>query len=318
MIEAVENHMPEVIVIDEIGTELEAQAARTIAERGVQLVGTAHGTTLENLISNPTLSDLIGGIQSVTLGDEEARRRRTQKSVLERKAPPTFDVVVEIQSWEQVAVHPDVGEAVDAILRGYDMAPEVRTLDDRGEIRRSLPLRAVDEEAPRGQRPFRSGAGRGPVAPKRVYPYGLSRNRLEQAIAEMGLPVIVTDDLEQAEIVLTLKNFYRQKPPVVRAAEELGIPIYALKNNTVLQIEQSIGHMFELGEDSVDPMQEVLRETERAIGEAMNSDRPVDLSPQNAYIRRLQHQMAERHNLLSRSRGKEPFRRVRIYRGEEE
>src|SRR5687767_15438137 len=119
MIEAVENHMPEVIVIDEIGTELEAGAARTIAERGVQLVGTAHGNTLDNLMANPTLSDLVGGIQSVTLGDEEARRRGTQKSVLERKAPPTFPVVVEIQSWDKVAIHEDVAETVDSILRGY-------------------------------------------------------------------------------------------------------------------------------------------------------------------------------------------------------
>src|SRR5436305_5197117 len=118
MIEAVENHMPEVIVIDEIGTEMEALAARTIAERGVQLVGTAHGSTLENLMLNPTLSDLIGGIQTVTLGDEEARRRGTQKSALERKAPPTFGVVVEIQSWERVAVHADVAQTVDALLPG--------------------------------------------------------------------------------------------------------------------------------------------------------------------------------------------------------
>ncbi|PMP74499.1 MAG: AAA family ATPase, partial [Roseiflexus castenholzii] len=117
MIEAVENHMPEVIVIDEIGTELEALAARTIAERGVQLIGTAHGQTLENLLSNPTLSDLIGGIQAVTLGDEEARRRGTQKTVLERKAPPTFDILVEIQNWDQVTVYPDVASAVDNLLR---------------------------------------------------------------------------------------------------------------------------------------------------------------------------------------------------------
>src|SRR5690606_22546652 len=113
MIEAVENHTPEAIVIDEIGTELEAAAARTIAERGVQLIGTAHGNTLENLMLNPTLADLIGGIQTVTLGDEEARRRGTQKTVLERKAPPTFDVVVEIQNWNRVAVHEDVAEVVD-------------------------------------------------------------------------------------------------------------------------------------------------------------------------------------------------------------
>src|SRR5512135_2981726 len=126
MIEAVENHMPEVIVIDEIGTELEAAAARTIAERGVQLIGTAHGNNLDNLMLNPTLSDLIGGIQSVTLGDEEARRRGTQKSVLERRAPPTFDIVVEIQERDRVAVHPNVAGAVDAMLRDETLDMESR------------------------------------------------------------------------------------------------------------------------------------------------------------------------------------------------
>src|SRR5437773_515664 len=143
MIEAVENHMPEVIVIDEIGTELEAAAARTIAQRGVQLVGTAHGNTLENLMLNPTLTDLVGGIQTVTLGDEEARRRGTQKSILERKAPPTFHAVVEIQNWDRVAIHGDVAETVDAILRGYRMPPEVRELTTEGEIRRLSPVEAA-------------------------------------------------------------------------------------------------------------------------------------------------------------------------------
>ena len=142
MIEAVENHMPEVIVIDEIGTELEAAAARTIDERGVQLVGTAHGNELENLMLNPTLADLIGGIQSVTLGDEEARRRGTQKSILERKAPPTFDVVVEIVSWQKVALHTNVADTVDAMLRGFAAPPgDAAALDlwphrDRGRGRR--------------------------------------------------------------------------------------------------------------------------------------------------------------------------------------
>ncbi|MGH2428696.1 MAG: AAA family ATPase, partial [Candidatus Limnocylindria bacterium] len=135
MIEAVENHMPEVIVIDEIGTELEAGAARTIAERGVQLVGTAHGNTLDNLMLNPTLSDLVGGIQPVTLGDEEARRRGTQKTVLERKAPPTFDVLVEIVERDNVIVHRNVAETVDAILRGHMVPPESRYRDDAGELR---------------------------------------------------------------------------------------------------------------------------------------------------------------------------------------
>jgi stage III sporulation protein SpoIIIAA len=134
MIEAVENHMPQVIVIDEIGTELEARAARTIAERGVQLIGTAHGNTLENLIINPTLADLIGGIQTVTLSDEEAKRRGTQKSILERTAPPTFGIVVEIQERDKVAIHPDVAEAVDAILRGHPLETEIRWTDEKGEI----------------------------------------------------------------------------------------------------------------------------------------------------------------------------------------
>ncbi|MBV9708813.1 MAG: AAA family ATPase, partial [Chloroflexi bacterium] len=135
MIEAVENHMPEVIVIDEIGTELEAAAARTIAERGVQLVATAHGNALGNLLVNPTLSDLVGGIQTVTLGDEEARRRHTQKSILERKAPPTFNVVVEQQSWEEVVVHCDVADTVDNILRGQTVVAEQRIRDsETGQV----------------------------------------------------------------------------------------------------------------------------------------------------------------------------------------
>src|SRR6187402_3219686 len=137
MIEAVENHMPEVIVIDEIGTELEAGAARTIAERGVQLVGTAHGNSLENLMLNPTLSDLMGGIQSVTLSDEEARRRGTQKSILERKAPPTFNVMVEIVDRDEVIVHLDVAATVDAILRGAPIGSESRRRRDDGTVERT-------------------------------------------------------------------------------------------------------------------------------------------------------------------------------------
>jgi stage III sporulation protein SpoIIIAA len=134
MIEAVENHMPEVIIIDEIGTELEALAARTIAERGVQLVGTAHGNKLENLLKNPTLSDLVGGIQTVTLGDDEARRRASQKTVLERKSPPTFEIAVEMQDRHQWVVHDSVAEMVDILLRGRQPTPQVRTVDDRGKV----------------------------------------------------------------------------------------------------------------------------------------------------------------------------------------
>jgi stage III sporulation protein SpoIIIAA len=134
MIEAVENHMPEVIVIDEIGTEGEVLAARTIAERGVQLVGTAHGNSIENLIKNPTLSDLVGGIQSVTLSDEEAGRRRTQKSILERKAPPTFEIAVEMRSRQYWIVHENVADTVDNLLLGHQPLQQVRTVDDRGQV----------------------------------------------------------------------------------------------------------------------------------------------------------------------------------------
>ena len=486
MIEAVENHMPQVIVIDEIGTELEAQAARTIAERGVQLIGTAHGNNLDNLMLNPTLSDLIGGIQSVTLGDEEARRRRTQKSVLERKAPPTFDVIIEIIDRERVTVHADVADTVDSMLRGDQVAPELRWRDEEGvhrsqarprpspreqigaerfaglvgsgqpwrmepgwrgdtsyrtggfrEAERGAGLRSGyrpgasggwrqtrggsgRESAPRGpvaeggvsetmpgerfavqpgggpggleDPPFVAGAiadrgplergaqpildaparearelerqrawrdqasraltalkaeeGTGPVnaddldddedtldlAPLgieegeagaavlmpggsplptlRILPQGISRKRLEQAIRELQLPVQIAREVDEADVVMTLKNEYKQKTPMLREAEERALPIYVLKANTVPQMQSSLTSIFSL---EIDPREAAMRETEEAIGMVLHNSEPVELSPQNAYIRRLQHQMAERANLVSRSRGREPYRRVRLY-----
>jgi len=498
MIEAVENHMPQVIVIDEIGTELEAQAARTIAERGVQLIGTAHGNNLDNLMLNPTLSDLIGGIQSVTLGDEEARRRRTQKSVLERKAPPTFDVIIEIQDRDRVMVHSDVADTVDDLLRGDPVAPELRWRDEEGVHRSQARPRPSPREQLgterfaglvgggqgwrtepgwRGESPYRTGgyretdrgglrsgyrpgqsggwrqargressaraegggrssgrssdggdpgggpagstlpgerfavppgaigpgseipfvagdiADRGPlergdvpaVEPRardarelqrqkawaeqasraitalkaeegtgpingdeldeldeddealadraiasaidddgeairvdgagslptlRVLPQGISRKRLEQAIRELQLPVIVARDVDEADVVMTLKNEYKQKTPRLREAEDRGLPIYVLKSNTIVQMQASLTSVFSL---EVDPREAALRETEEAIGIVLSQSEAVELSPQNAYIRRLQHQMAERANLVSRSRGREPYRRVRLY-----
>jgi stage III sporulation protein SpoIIIAA len=500
MIEAVENHMPQVIVIDEIGTELEAAAARTIAERGVQLIGTAHGNNLDNLMLNPTLSDLIGGIQSVTLGDEEARRRRTQKSVLERKAPPTFDVIVEIQDRERVAVHADVADTIDALLRGDPVAPELRWRDEEGvhrsqgrprpspreqlgaerfaglvgagspwrmepgwrgegayrpggyrEAERATgfrpgyrpgatggwrqsrggsgresgtrgpvsegggagtlpgerfsepptPGRGVARGAARGatrgvaratEAPFVVGdiADRGPLergagataaetrarearelerqkawrdqasralqtlkadegtAPVnaddldedddldrlplgteegpdgrtvlvpggsplptlRVLPQGISRKRLEQAIGGLQLPVVIARDVDEADVVMTLRNEYKQKTPQLRDAEDRALPIYVLKSNTILQMQSSLTSIFSL---EIDPREAAMRETENAIEAVLSSSEAVELSPQNAYIRRLQHQLAERANLVSRSRGREPYRRVRLY-----
>jgi len=503
---------------------------------------------------NPTLTDLIGGIQTVTLGDEEARRRRSQKSVLERKAPPTFDVIVEILDRERVTVHADVADTVDALLRGDPITSELRWRDEGGVHRsqsrpKPSPREALSggdrfgsdrfaglvgagpgwrtepgwrggashgagdwreaertglrpgyrsgtsggwrapvrgprgvHDAPRrprgdsgggagsgggaaggpggavggpggsggsglegatrnarppaseagartlpgerfatspfgpergsGDAPFRAGdiADRGPIergappvpeprprelrelerqrswreqatralntyragevteedeeevtaqaAPQsidedldaddeaiadrvrgqagddgfddedggrpvlrvrdgatvlptlRVFPHGISRKRLEQGVKELQLPVIIARDPDEADVVMTLKSEYRQKTTALRDAEERGLPIYVLKSNTVVQMEASLTSIFSL---EVDPREAALLETEEAIGLVFRNIEPVELSPQNAYIRRLQHQMAERANLVSRSRGREPYRRVRLY-----
>ena len=346
MIEAVENHMPEVIVIDEIGTELEARPPARSPSAACSSSRTAHGNELENLMMNPTLSDLVGGIQSVTLGDEEARRRGTQKSILERKAPPTFDIVVEIQSWERVAVHGDVAETVDAMLRGYRMPAEVRELDENDEVARdrsrlpSQPRRHARRGAARpqairrrgrgrygrerGRRPEREACRRCAVARaapfRRVYPFGISRKRLEQAIRETGARVAIADELSEADTVITLRSYFRRKPQALRDAEGRGMPIYVLKTNTVAQMEQSLFSMQRRGaravaDDAAPSTQYAMQEMEDAITGVLNGGDPqVDLTPQNSYIRRLQHQMAQRYNLTSRSEGREPYRRVRLYR----
>ncbi len=332
MIEAVENHMPEVIVIDEIGTELEALAARTIAERGVQLIGTAHGNTLDNLMQNPTLSDLIGGIQTVTLGDEEARRRGTQKSVLERKAPPTFDVIVEIQDWHHVIVHPEVARTVDNILLGRKTQVQVRQRDDQGAV--TMTREDLDEgdeydadeyDDDESVIDYRvpSAAGLQPLA---IYPFGVSRPKLEQVIRDMRLPVTLVRDIDEADLLLTLKNYYRRKPPALRDAESHGKPVYVLKNNTTAQMQSCLAGVYDLDSSRMaalanphaNPTTVALQEAEDAITNALNNGRPVDLTPQNAYVRRMQHRLADRYNLSSRSRGKEPHRHVRIFPGREE
>ena len=269
MIEAVENHMPEVIIIDEIGTELEARAARTIAERGVQLVGTAHGNTLENLIMNPTLSDLVGGIQTVTLGDEEAKRRRTQKSILERKAPPTFDMVVEIVDYYKVAVHPDVTEAVDATLHGQPTRTELRWMDEDGEIKKEAITSPLMWENKKEKQQSRQ------VRMLRFYLFGTNWSRLEQIAKEKRKELKVATDLKQADIFLTTRSYYRRKPQKVRDAEALGIPIYVLKSNNAAQMRQCLDALY-----------------------------PSNI--QSTYVRRLQRLLVGRHGFNSDDRGAEP------------
>ena len=314
MIEAVENHMPEVIVIDEIGTEAEAQAARTIAERGVQLIATAHGNTLDNLLQNPTLSDLVGGIQAVTLSDEEARRRGTQKTVLERKAPPTFDVVIEIQEKDRLAVHHDVATVVDRYLRGVLPRPELRTRTEAGEVQIAAPAPAAAPGwAPEG--PFvppppddRRRPGRRIL---RIYPYAVSRNRLERAIREMHVPAYIVDASGDADLVLTVKSQERRQPMRLRDAASRGVPVHVLRSNTGAQIQQFLREHFDVDEGP--DHEAALTEVERAIAQVLESARAVELEPQNAYIRRLQHQLVQRYGLASESKGDEPHRRVVIY-----
>lgn len=340
MIEAVENHMPEVIVIDEIGTELEATASRTIAERGVQLVATAHGNTIENLISNPTLSDLIGGIDAVTLGDDEARRRRTQKTVLERKAPPTFDILVEIRGRNDVNIHADVTDIVDKMLRGYPVSAERRFMDDEGQVHRtqvpvvastmsengrsdrsSEPVR--DREPRRGVRQRREEPEptdtpeEPPAETSHILPYGVNKGKLQQAMASSSAAVELVSELAEADLLLTTKNFYRRRTRALLDAEEQSKPVYVLRKNTTTQI-----HQFLRALARSQPRQATRAEVGKAIEEAEQAatriadegDHQADLSPQVAYIRHLQHVFAEEHGLASSSTGREPTRRVVLYR----
>ena len=305
MIEAVENHMPQVIVIDEIGTAAEALAARTIAERGVQLVATAHGNTLDNLLQNPTLSDLVGGIHAVTLSDEEARRRGTQKTVLERKAPPTFNVLIEIQDKDRLAVHDDVAEVVDRFLRDVPPRPELRTRTAEGgvEIRKSERQEMKRPETPWGdsrssssrrgpQGPGRNGGrmrsrpadpapwelGPPPPAPPiritspdhaaqpttepeaaairkaargktvRVYPYAVSKDKFERALRKLRVPVVLVEDLDEADLVVSLKAQERRQPRRLRDAAAKNVPVQIIKSNTIAQMENFLRAFFNLGE----------------------------------------------------------------------
>ena len=333
MIEAVENHMPEVIIIDEIGIELDANAARTIAERGVQLVATAHGNTLDNLIMNPTLSDLVGGIQSVTLGDIEARRRRTQKTVLERRAPPTFDILVEIQNWSEVVVHPDVADTVDRILRGYTIAPERRNVSEDGEVVKTRPETTRSPNGASSASPAMNGAPFGgdkeeretppeiaaePMKVTHIMPYGVNKGKLQQAVRHSNSAVEVVDSISRADLLLTTKSYYRRKTGALQTAEQKGKPVYILRRNTTPQIEQFIRAITRdkrhgRHDESLDV---AMREAEDAASRIRDGDeRRVNLSPRGAYVRHVQHEIAEKHGLRSHSVGKEPGRRVVFYHG---
>jgi len=316
MIEAVENHMPEVIVIDEIGTAQEALAARTIAERGVQLIATVHGNTLENLMINPTLSDLVGGIQPVTLSDEEARRRGTQKTVLERKAPPTFDVLIEIQDKDRLAIHRDVAEAVDLMLRGLLPGTEVRERGAGGEVAITQPLNTEGASASfgrdggLGKREPDARARKGKVL--RIYPYAISRERLERAIEDLRVPATITTDLAEADVLLTLKSHAKRQSQKLREARGHNVEVHTLRSNTLTQMEnflrEALGVVARGGNEDT-----AMQEVEDAVIEVVERRRPVELSAQPRHIRRMQHIYIERSGLQSESKGQDPMRRIVIY-----
>lgn len=284
MIEGVENHMPEVIIIDEIGTIFEAEAARTIAERGVQLIGTAHGNSLENIMMNPTLSDLIGGIQTVTLGDEEARRRHTQKSVLERKAPPTFGILVEMQERDKVIVHPAVGEAVDAILNGRKHKVEERWIDTEGNIQRSdYTHQAVPET--RREKEYQTSKFN-------IYLFGVNRNKLEEVARERHIILKFTDNLNDANMLLTTKHYFLRKPQTIREAESRGLPIYAIRSSKPAQLRQCLDNIYWKRRNQR-ANQEAADEIMRADEEKMNENNRAE-SP-GSYIKQLQHVLHKRN-----------------------
>ncbi|MGQ9462109.1 MAG: R3H domain-containing nucleic acid-binding protein [Candidatus Fervidibacter sp.] len=304
MIEAVENHMPEVIIVDEIGRKEEADAAKTIAERGVQLIATAHGNTLENLVANPMLCDLVGGIQAVTLSDEEARRRGTQKTVLERKAPPTFDIVVELIDRHKVAIHHNTAKAVDALLRGKPLQPEIREELPDGGFRVIQEAQLLEDEETAPLKLSRKAGGK-------LYIFGISRKHLERAAMTLNIPLKLVTHPSDADFVLTLESHLRKHSNLRNLAQRGDKPIFALRSNTYAQVERTLRLIFGI---SRTPEEELaIKEAEAAALIVMQEKRPVELTPVGPHLRKLQHQVAERYRLPSESVGREPRRRVVIY-----
>jgi stage III sporulation protein SpoIIIAA len=309
MIEAVENHMPEAIIVDEIGTEAEAIAARTIAERGVQLVGTAHGNTLDNLVMNPTLADLVGGVQTVTLGDEEARFRGTQKTIQERKRPPTFDAVVEIVSHDEVKVHGDTAAAVDSLLRGQAPAGEHRAAHGRRVEPAPMhaPAQALLYAPPHGPT---YAERRGPM---RIYPYALSRDLLEKVMRDLRLDARAVGRAEQADMVLALRA-RADDSRLARIIEATGAALHLVKKNTTAQLRLALQNALNLLEGVEDEeVNDAVKEAELAVQRVLKEGVMVELMPRRPALRKMQHRVVTRYQLVAESVGSEPARHLVIY-----
>ena len=352
MIEAVENHTPEVIVVDEIGTEEEAQAARTIAERGVMLIATAHGNCLESLIKNPTLSDLVGGIQSVTLGDDEAKRRASQKTVLEREKQPTFDIVIEIMDRNTLAVYKDTAEAVDYILRGWPIRPEIRKVDKTydnkpAEIKEEehlLPVeppkettqqiidrindvdKKIAQQDPSDRLKFsfnRKDYVKEAKKFKKIYLYAVSRSIVEKIIERLDLNAEITKNIDEADLVIAHKNFAKGGAKILSTANNYRLQIFYIKTNSMAQIQKVVKEALDIRESSqalqgyYDDAEKALDEAKSAIDKILAGARNIELAPQNQQIRKLQHELVEQHNLESESIGEGAERHLKIVGGQD-
>ncbi len=335
MIEAVENHTPEVIVVDEIGTEAEAQAARTIAERGVMLIATAHGNSLENLIKNPTLSDLVGSIQSVTLGDDEAKRRGSQKTVLEREKQPTFDIVIEIIDRNTLAVYKDASEAVDYILRGWPIRPEIRKVDQNYSEKSSETIsnkisQLEEKTLPHAEDSLKFSFSRQNYVKevknfKKIYIYAVSRSIVEKVIERLDLNAEITRNVEDADIVLAHKNFAKGGAKVLSTANDYRIQVFYVKTNSMAQIQKVIKEALGIHQETTtetlqgyyDEAERALDEAKAAIAKILEGAEHIELTPQNQQIRKLQHELVEQHNLASQSIGEGEQRHLKIVGGKD-
>jgi stage III sporulation protein AA len=312
MIEAVENHMPQVIIVDEIGTEEEAKAARTIAERGVQLVATAHGHSLENLIKNPTLADLLGGIQSVILGDEEAKYRGTQKTVLERKAPPTFDVLIEIRERDVFAIYKDVKKAVDNYLRQEPFSPAIRKREDNGEIT-VIPDKKQSNPDQQENVIFEYYEEDIPKKLIYIFPYGLNTDKIYSAIRNLQVSATIASNISEADLVLTVRSQVKSKSKISQILSGRQLPLHVLKRNSTAHIEKFLRQFFEVSDTDEDLENEAIIEIRDICKRVKSEGQAQETAPRSAYIRRLQHQEVEQQGLNSMGIGDEPNRRVRVY-----
>lgn len=294
MIEAVENHTPEVIVIDEISTPEEALAAQTIAERGVILVATAHGRDLESIVKNPSLSILVGGSQSVTLSDEEAKRRKTQKSILERAREATFELVVEIISHYSVVLHQNVNLAVDEILRGGSPSA--------AEYRHSTPTETEEKKQFISKYTEQN--------PLRIYPYAVSHGQIYAVIKAFNLPSILIDSVDEADLVIALEDYAHAGAKIRKLATVLNIQLETIEQNNFNEIrrvlikavcnEENISSLLPPEEAE---MQIALEEARRGIESVKATGKPCELNPRKSQVRKAQKELIEKSGFNSNLKG---------------